>query len=155
MGLPRKLCLHQKNCLSRKTCLSRKMFYLKNLTNPKKFLRECNIYVKISNFLTSGNFGKFLRSKSMCSSISCKLEFILCIKIQKKKIWTTDILGMKTVISDLKIVGNLREILENAMLQDLPYPWKSMCTNFQLDCSKTPQKFVSPKKIISPKKCLF
>ena len=30
-----------------------------------------------------------------------------------------------------------------------------MCTNFQIDCSKTPQKCVSLKKIISPKKCIF
>ena len=59
--LPRKLCFHQKKCLSLKTCLSRKMFHLKKLTNPKKLLRECNIYVKILYFLTSENFGKFLR----------------------------------------------------------------------------------------------
>ena len=33
-----------------------KIFHLKNLSNPKKFLRECNIYVKIPNFLASENF---------------------------------------------------------------------------------------------------
>ena len=44
---------------------------------------------------------------------------------------------------------------ENAMLKDRSYPWKSMCTNFQLDFSKTPQKCASHEKISSPKKFLF
>ena len=52
----------------KKSASPEKMFYMKNLTNPKKFLRECNIYVKIPIFLTSENFGKFLRWKSICTS---------------------------------------------------------------------------------------
>ena len=66
VSLPKKV-LHQKwvlpeNCVFIKKSVSpEKMFHLKNSTNAKKFLRECNIYVKIPNFLTSENFGKFLR----------------------------------------------------------------------------------------------
>ena len=60
---PENCVIIKKKSLSRKTCPSRKMFHLKKLTTPKKLLRECNIYVKILNFLTSENFGKFLRWK--------------------------------------------------------------------------------------------
>ena len=111
---------------------------------------------KDSEFSDLGKFWKISKVKIHMQFffISCKLEFILLIRIQKKNL-KTDILGRKTVFLDLKIVENFRGILENSMLQDLPYPQKSMCTNFQLDFSKTPQKCVSPKKIISPKKCLF
>ena len=55
-------CVFIKKSVSPETRVSpEKIFHLKNLTNPKKFLRECNIYVKIPVFLTSENFGKFLR----------------------------------------------------------------------------------------------
>ena len=43
-------------------------FTWKTWLTRKKCLRECNIYVKIPNSLTSENFGKFLRWKSICSS---------------------------------------------------------------------------------------
>ena len=65
-----KVCLHQKSVSPEKRVTLEKMFHLKNLTNPKKFLMAFNIYVKIPNFLTSENFGKFLRWKSICSFFS-------------------------------------------------------------------------------------
>ena len=83
--------------------------------------------------------------------ISFNLEFVLLLEF-RKKIQKIDILGRKTVFSDLIIVGNFREIPENAILQDHPYPWKSMCRNVHLYCSKTPQKCVSPKKLFHPKR---
>ena len=100
---PSKKLFHPKSVFSNKSCTPKngsspkivssrkksadpeKMFHLKNVTNPKMFLRECNIYVKIPNFLTSENFGKFLRSKSICSFLSFPVsQNVLLIRIQKK-----------------------------------------------------------------------
>ena len=53
-------CVLSKKVFSEKRVSPEKMFHLKNLINTRKFLRECNIYVKIPNFLTSKHFGKFL-----------------------------------------------------------------------------------------------
>ena len=84
-------CVSPKKIISPKKCKKvnpEKMFHMKNLSNPKTFLRECNNYVKIPNILTSENFGKFLMWKSICIFffMSCKLEFIPLIRIQKKNL---------------------------------------------------------------------
>ena len=82
-----------KKIFSPKKCLTQKKFYPKKWVfpencDPKNILREFNIYVKISNFLTSENLEKFLRWKFIFSSLPFPVSYNLFFLLEsiKKKI---------------------------------------------------------------------